>query len=48
MGVNFPDVRYIIHWGPARNMLDYHQESGRGERDNKLTHVLTIYYMVNK
>lgn len=44
MGVNFPDVRNIIHWGPARNMLDYHQESGRGGRDNRLTHVLTIYY----
>lgn len=28
MGVNFPDVRYIIHWGPAGNILDYHQESG--------------------
>ena len=28
MGVNFPDV---IHWGPACNLLDYHQEYGRGE-----------------
>lgn len=44
MGVNFPDVRYIIHWGPARNMLDYHEESGRGGSDNKPTQVLTIYY----
>ena len=44
MGVNFPDVRYVIHWGPSRNMLDYHQQSGRGGRDNKPIHVLTIYY----
>ena len=44
MRVNFPDVRYVIHWGPSRNMLDYHQQSGRGGRDNKPTHVLTIYY----
>ena len=41
MGVNFPD---IIHWGPARNLLDYHQESGCGGRDGKLKQVLTIYY----
>ena len=33
--VNFPDVRYVIHWGPAHNILDYHQESGRGEKDGK-------------
>ena len=44
MGVNFPDVRYVIHWGPARNLLDYHQESGRGARDGKQIQVLTIYY----
>jgi superfamily II DNA helicase RecQ len=35
MGVNFPDARYVIHWGPPRNMLDYHQESGRAGRDGK-------------
>ena len=25
MGVNFPDVRYVVHWGPARILLDHHQ-----------------------
>ena len=33
MGVNFPDIRYVINWGPARNMLDQHQEAGRAGRD---------------
>lgn len=44
MGLNFPDIKYVIHWGPARNLLDYHQESGHGGRDGKLTHILTIYH----
>ena len=43
-GVKFPDVRYIIHWGPARNLLDYHQELGRGGRDGKPTHILSVYH----
>ena len=29
MGVNFPDVRYIVHFGPARTLLDFHQQAGR-------------------
>ena len=44
MGINFPDVRYIVHWGPARNMLDYHQESGRAGRDNMPANVIVIYH----
>ena len=23
MGVNFPDVRYVVHLGPARSILDH-------------------------
>ncbi|CAB3990470.1 ATP-dependent DNA helicase, partial [Paramuricea clavata] len=29
MGVNFPDVHYVINWGPPRTLIDYHQEAGR-------------------
>ena len=33
MGINIPDIRYIIHWGSPRSVLDYWQEVGRGARD---------------
>lgn len=44
MGVNFPDVRYIVNWGPARSILDQHQEAGRAGRDGKKSHVIIIYH----
>lgn len=44
MGVNFPDVRFIINWGPARSILDQHQEAGRAGRDGKTAHVIVIYH----
>lgn len=44
MGVNFPDVRFVVNWGPARNLLDQHQEAGRAGRDGVPSHVLVIYY----
>lgn len=44
MGVNFPDVRYIVKWGPARSILDQHQEAGRAGRDGKKSHVIVIYH----
>lgn len=44
MGVNFPDVRYIVNWGPARSILGQHQEAGRAGRDGKKSHVIVIYH----
>ena len=44
MGVNFPDIRYIINWGPARNLLDHHQEAGRAGRDGKQSDIVVIYH----
>ena len=35
MGINFPDIRYIVHYGPPRNIEDFLQEVGRGGRDGK-------------
>lgn len=44
MGVNFPDVRYIINWGPARTILDQHQQAGRAGRDSVTSHVIVLYH----
>ena len=40
MGVNFEDVRYVVNWGPARNLLDQLQEAGRAGWDGKRSHVV--------
>ena len=44
MGVNFPNIRHIINWGPPRDLLDFHQEAGRAGRDNLQSHVIVLYY----
>ena len=33
MGMQIPDIRYVIHWGPPKSILDYWQEVGRCARD---------------
>lgn len=44
MAVNFPDIRYIITWGAARSLLDFHQEAGRAKRDGVQSHVVVLYH----
>lgn len=43
MGLDCPNVRNIIHWGPSTDLEGYIQESGRGGRDG-LTCESTIMY----
>ena len=44
MGVNFPDIKYVINWGPARNLLNQLQEGGRAGRNGEPAHVIIIYH----
>lgn len=44
MGVNFPDIQYIVHMGPARNIVDHIQEVGRAGRNGEAAHNIVIYY----
>ena len=35
MGVNFKDIRYVVHYGPPRCIEDFVQEIGRAGRDGE-------------
>ncbi|CAB4033633.1 mediator of RNA polymerase II transcription subunit 34-like [Paramuricea clavata] len=44
MGVNFPDIRFIVMFGPPRDILDLHQKAGRAGRDGLSSDILIHYY----
>lgn len=43
MGVNFSNVRAIIHYGPPREIEDFVQQIGRAGRDGKPSKALLLY-----
>ena len=43
MGINIPNVRYVIHYGPPREVDDFMQEIGRGGRYGKEATPLLYY-----
>lgn len=43
MGIDKPDIRLIVHWGPAKTIEEYYQQTGRAGRDGDPSQCIMLY-----